>query len=132
MKKLNLMIILLLMFTMVGCAVQQDGVKSSSDEVIVFEPTNENFLMMLRTNLDGKEYSDKNRDVYVLNVSTFYPSEINMSEEDFKDLYSDLPEKKLYRVDFGSKKTSLVLMSVIDLEEKEVLTIFGLMIMGMG
>lgn len=102
------------------------------EEKIILEPTEENFLMVLNTNQDGREYLEKHPQTKILNITKFHPKNINITNQEFKDLYFDLPQKELYRVDFIAEDTQLSLMTVIDLENKETIKIFGLFIMGMS
>ncbi|MCA9460120.1 MAG: hypothetical protein KC550_06240, partial [Nanoarchaeota archaeon] len=107
--------------------------KILENEKIVLEPKAENFLKILSTNLDGKEYLEKYPNTKVKNFKLINPDEFLSlkNETRFKELYVDLPEKELYYVEFEGNP-NLNLMTIIDLDEQKVEKIFGKMIMGLG
>ncbi|MCA9496338.1 MAG: hypothetical protein KC589_05330 [Nanoarchaeota archaeon] len=100
---------------------------------IVLEANSENFLEILSTNPDGKEYLEKYPKTRVTKIQLIKPEEFLKlkNETRFKELYDDLPQKELYYVEFEGNG-NLALMTVIDLDKKNVEKIFGKMIMGLG
>lgn len=129
-------IFLLIFFT--GCSSSQITPNKQNEIQVVQEtkeslsPTQENFLKILSTNKDGKEYLEKYPNTKLINFTKIRPSEFELlkNNTNYKDLYVDLPQKELYQVDFNGG-SSLTLTTVIDLEDEKVVKIFGIYIMGM-
>lgn len=132
MKKL-IILLLIAMTLFAGCSSDnvedQNGQENQSNQ-----PSEELFLEILKTNEDGLNYMEKNPDTKVINWEKISPNQFEELENQtqFKALYEDLPQKDLYRVDFKSDNSELSLMTIIDLENKKVINIYGNFVRNLG
>jgi hypothetical protein len=127
-------ILVLILLVISGCSSSYDvNLETKIIKNLSLEPTNKNFISVLLTNLDGVEYYDSHEDVYVSDIILIKPNEFEILKNGtrFKELYSNLPNKDLYYVEFKSS-SPLSLMTVIDLEEETVINIFGLFLSSLG
>jgi len=136
MKQIYVFLLLFAVF-FAGCSNQEGEVlvAETESEVLVKEvlaPTEGNFLRILATDKDGVEYLEKYPNTRLTNMSIIKPGQFESlyNNSQFKEMYVNLPEKKLYQIDFHGGG-NLGLMTVIDLEDEKVLKIFGVFIMGM-
>jgi len=139
MKQLLLFLTLLFLIFLTGCSDVTITQNEQNEITLVQEtkqnlsPTTENFLTILATNKDGKEYLEKYSNTKITYFKKITPNEFESlkNNTNYKELFTDLPNKELYQVDFNGG-SSLSLTTVIDLEDKKVLKIYGIYIMGMG
>jgi len=77
--------------------------------------------------------SEEFKAFFLLNFTKVYPSEFESLKNatQYKGLYENLPQKELYQVDFGDG-SELSLTTIIDVEERKVVTIYGVMLIAMG
>lgn len=136
MKKIIVLFLLSMLLTACSISEPESDVRkldSEMNEKESLSPTQENFLKVLASNKDGKEYLQKYPNTKIINITLIKPEEFESlrNSTEYKELYEDLPQKELYRVDFNGG-SQLSLMTIIDLEEQRVIKIFGMYIMGMG
>jgi len=135
-RKLLFLSLLLLLFS--GCSNQVSDENLNLNSTViqevkeVIEPTQENFMKILETNKDGIEYLEKYPNTQVVSFKKIKPENFDelKNQTQYKELYINLPDKELYAVDFNGG-SQLSLTTIIDLEEKKVLKIFGIFIIGM-
>jgi len=139
MKKVLIVISVIMILFFTGCSNTMTNKNNSeiniNDNQIKepLSPSEENFKKILLTNKDGKEYIDKYPNTKLVNFKKINPSEFESlkNSTNYKGLYQDLPQKELYLVDFNGG-SQLSLTTIIDLEEENVIKIFGIYIMEMG
>lgn len=140
MKQISILLILFTLIFFTGCSNsdlienklnQTNTIKETKQPFL--SPTSENFLKILSTNKDGKEYLEKYPNTKITSFKKIKPTEFESlkNNTNYKDLYVDLPNKDLYQVDFNGG-SALTLTTVIDLEDEKVVKIFGIYIMGMS
>ena len=152
----NILIIIIIMILLASCSVSNVKTEKGSKYVKnvfnnkelqrnnsnvqynknkVLEPTEENFLKILETNKDGSDYLKNYPNTKVIKITKILPENFEMlrNKTRYKELYEKLPNKELYRVDFGSYNTTkLILLTVIDLEKQKVLKIYGNYVIGLS
>lgn len=99
---------------------------STINKTKIIKPTKGNFLKILKTNKDGMEYLKNYPNTSVIKIEEINPENLEKLKSDkyYKKLYENLPDKKLYRVDFNGG-SRLTLVTVIDLENEKVLKALG-------
>lgn len=110
----------------VSCAKNDSN--SYSKVIPVMISLDDEFLEILATDSDGLEYLDYYNNTYVVSYNKFNSSEVSSLREvfEFPELFDDLPEKELYKVDFKSDESKISLVSIIDLDSKEVVKVRGI------
>lgn len=128
MKKTTLLIIILILLT--GCTNSQVKTQNQTNSIT---PTQENLLQILKTNKDGKDYLNNYPNTEVINLTKINPNEFKTLKinSQYKELYTDLPKKELYKVNFNGG-SQLSIITIIDIEEKKVLKIFGSYMIGLN
>lgn len=130
--------VLFLFSTFSACSDQvniNEENKLIQKKVVVVEDQinlNDEFLKILNSSVDGKEYlnSHSNTKVIKYELQNFNDFESLKNQTQYKEMYQNLPKKNLYYVEF-SNGDSLNIISMIDLKKRKVLKIFGVMIVGM-
>ena len=88
-------------------------------------------VKILRANDDFIEYAANHPD-YSLSIEEMTPEDAaaKRNTTKMKALYENLPNKVLYEVNVDDNGNGIV--AIVDIEEKEVLKIFGLLMTSMG
>jgi len=117
----------------IGKDITQEKIQESEEKLNKYSISDEELLNILKTDKDGKDYLSKYPNTKVVGVEKILPKEfeVKKAKTQYKEIYMDLPNKELYYVEFNGG-TSLSLITIIDLDEKKVVKIFGVMILGIG
>jgi hypothetical protein len=110
-----------------GCVTKTNNKNKDTQENKTLNPNETIFLEILKTNEDGLSYLQKNPHTKVIRQEKISPNQFEelKNKTQFKALYENLPQKELYRVDFKSDNSDLSLMTIIDLENQQIINIYG-------
>lgn len=124
MKRIFLLIILILIS---GCSIQKE--KQEQTKLIAVEKSlNQTLIEIIQTNSDANEYLVSNPNYEIISVEKFYKKDkINIT--DFPNEYNGLDENKEYYEMKIKSKSQLTLVTIIDLENKETKSAFGIFLM---
>lgn len=113
--------------------VQEDKSEINTSVLKDVLPKDEFLVDILSTNEDGKDFLAIHDEVRVVNKTKIFPQQFESlrTNTQFKEVFANLPNKELYYVEF-SGGYSLNLMTVIDVDNKSVINIYGRMTVYMG
>ena len=91
------------------------------------------FFEIIKSTKDGKDYFNAYKKVVIIKKEKISSENVAnlLNSTKYKDLYTNLPKKDLYRVDVKGNG-NLVLMNIIDYQNKKIVKQYGSMIIGMG
>lgn len=123
MKKILLLILTLILIA--GCSSTQD-----LKQEVQKKSLNETLLDIIKTNDDAYTYLYNNPTYKILSIETFLPQD-KLNTTDFPNEYNNLEDKQYYEVKIKGE-TDLTLVSIIDLDNQEVKSAFGVFLIGIS
>lgn len=113
--------------TLIQTQIQEQQEQNNQAEA----PLKDQLMLMLFDDKDIQEYFQSYPDAKISSIETFYPESM-MNQTRFIEIYQDLPEKELYKVEITTTKTELSIIGIVDLENKETLKVVGMYLIGIS